>query len=84
MKWDLKDVCLPPIPGIPVVDIAAIKLNHSTQLPQQSISHRLNAQVLDDLHQVIAGRPGVVHTRVRQHLSKSTAERFVLDVFGPA
>lgn len=37
----------------PVVDIAAIKLNDTPQLPEQCLPASLHTQVLDDLNQIV-------------------------------
>jgi len=46
---------------VPVVDVRPVELDHGTQLTQQGGAHGLDAQPLEDLHDVIGGSAPVVN-----------------------
>ena len=46
---------------VAVVDIGAVKLNHTSQLFQQRVPGSLYAQHINGLNDVVAGCPGIVY-----------------------
>jgi hypothetical protein len=54
----------------PVVDVRAVELNHVPHLLQQRHSHRLDAQHLYRLNEVVADGAGVVHAGEGKHLKR--------------
>ena len=53
---------------VPVVDIRPIELNHIPDLLHEGFASRFNAQDIQDVDDVVAGRPLVVDIRLTHHL----------------
>lgn len=56
------------VQSLPVVNIAAIKLDDAPQFPKQRLSAGLHTQLLNDLNQVITNSASGINTRDWQHL----------------
>ena len=58
---------------VAVVDVGAVKFDDASQLFEQRVSHRLDAQHLEHLNQVVAERARVVHIWMVHHLPQVAA-----------
>ena len=58
---------------VAVVDVAAVKLDDVADLLHQGLARGLDAQHVQDVDQVVAGRPREVHVRLAHHLQTPQA-----------
>ena len=63
---------------VAVVDVGAVELDDAAEFLQQRVAHRLDAENLNHLDEVVRRRPGEVHVLVVHHLEQVHALRVQL------